>query len=328
MDKNVIEVRNLRKDYFTYERGGTFTEAVKGLFHREKKCIAAVKDISFNVERGSITGLLGPNGAGKSTTIKMLTGTIYPTSGSITALGYTPWAQRTKYVAKIGAVFGQKSQLIWDIPPVDAFYMNKVIYGVGDAQFKRTFDLLINLFELGNIMKKPTRTLSLGERMKCEFVMAMLHSPEVVFLDEPTIGLDIVAKDNIRAFVKEMNAQGTTFILTTHDLEDVELLAQSVIVINHGEIVFNDPLTVLKHHLGAKKIVAVSMKTPVPAINKSGVTLIKNPSPYEAELEVDISICGVNEFISYVSSLGEISDISIKELPIERIIKEIYSRRE
>ncbi|HNX64284.1 MAG TPA: ATP-binding cassette domain-containing protein, partial [Oscillospiraceae bacterium] len=213
----VISVKNLTKTYYTYKRGSGLKETVKSFFHRTKVKINAVEDISFSVEAGEICGILGPNGAGKSTTIKMLCGALFPTFGDILVMGYMPSKERKKYVNYIGAVFGQKSQLIWDIPPIDSFHMNKAIYGIPDDDFNARLNELAGIFEVTEIMQKPTRVLSLGERMKCEFIMAMLHNPKVVFLDEPTIGLDVIAKTKIREFIKRMNESGTTFILTTHD---------------------------------------------------------------------------------------------------------------
>lgn len=235
-----IKAENLVKSYTTYKRGSGFKETVKSFFRREKVLINAVDGISFEIEQGTVCGILGPNGAGKSTTIKMLCGALFPTSGNIDVMGYSPARDRMKYVRKIGAVFGQRSQLIWDIPPVDSFAMNKAIYGISDEDYKKRLDEMTELFDVGEVIHKPTRVLSLGERMKCEFIMAMLHSPEIVFLDEPTIGLDVIAKNKIREVVGEMNRKGTTFILTTHDLEDVEQLADNVIIINHGKKVFDD----------------------------------------------------------------------------------------
>ena len=238
----IIEVKNLSKHYKTYKRGSGFKETVKSFFKRQSVLVKAVDDISFDIEKGEICGILGPNGAGKSTSIKMLCGALFPTSGSINVNGFNPSADRKKYVNEIGAVFGQKSQLIWDIPPIDSFNMNKAIYGVSDKDFDARLKELSELFEVDEIMHKPTRVLSLGERMKCEFIMAMLHEPKIVFLDEPTIGLDVIAKRKIRDFIREMNKKGTTFILTTHDLEDVEQLADNVIIINHGQKVFDGAL--------------------------------------------------------------------------------------
>ncbi|WMT43572.1 ATP-binding cassette domain-containing protein [Paenibacillus sp. D2_2] len=271
-----------------------------------------------------MVGFLGPNGAGKSTTIKMLTGVLHPTSGEVDILGFTPWKHRKKYVRGIGAVFGQKSQLLWDIPPIDAFYMNKAIYSLEDEAFQETLDQLVRLLDVAEIIRKPTRQLSLGERVKCEFIMAMLHRPDVVFLDEPTIGLDVIAKERIRSFVQEMNRRGVTFILTTHDLEDIEQLARRVIVVNHGEIVFDDSIQALRGFLGAKKTVHLSTELAADWSGIEGVSVLKQDSPTEAELELDTDIMPLRGFISLVNERYTIRDMALNALPIERIIKELY----
>ncbi len=321
---DIITVKNLNKTYETYKRGSKFSETVKSFFKREKVVINAVKDISFTVGEGEIAGILGPNGAGKSTTIKMLTGTLFPSVGEIKVMGFTPHKERSTYVRNIGAVFGQKSQLIWDIPPLDSFNMNKAIYSISDRDFKATLDNLTGLFEVEDIVSKPTRVLSLGERMKCEFIMAMLHKPKIVFLDEPTIGLDVIAKQRIRAFIKEMNSQGTTFILTTHDLEDVEQLAQKVVIINHGQKVFDDSLQNLQLALGSKKIIHLMLTRPLPEMQIDNAQIVEKKSDYEYTLEVDLGNSSINDFIRYLTDLCEFSDISIKELPMEKIITQIY----
>jgi len=323
----IISVSNLTKTYYTYRRGSSFTDTLKSFFRRERISINAVNNVSFEVEEGQIAGILGPNGAGKSTTIKMLTGTLYPTSGNISVMGYTPFRDRNTYVNHIGAVFGQKSQLVWDIPPVDSFHMNKAIYSIPEKEFKKTLDELTSLFELEDIIEKPTRVLSLGERMKCEFVMAMLHRPKIVFLDEPTIGLDVIAKQKIRAFIREMNRQGVTFILTTHDLEDVEQLARKVIIINHGQKVFDGTLQNLKMNLGAKKIIRVILTEPVADIKLDGVKVIEKNSDLEYTMEVDLENNSINAVIRQLTEMCEFSDISIKELPMEKIITEIYESK-
>jgi ABC-2 type transport system ATP-binding protein len=323
----IINVSNLTKIYNTYRRGSSFTDTLKSFFRREKISIHAVHDVSFQVEEGQIAGILGPNGAGKSTTIKMLTGTLYPTSGNISVMGYTPFRDRSTYVNHIGAVFGQKSQLVWDIPPIDSFHMNKAIYAIPEKEFNKTLEELTGLFELEDVIEKPTRVLSLGERMKCEFVMAMLHRPKIVFLDEPTIGLDVIAKQKIRAFIKEMNRQGVTFILTTHDLEDVEQLARKVIIINHGQKVFDDTLQNLKMNLGAKKIIRVILAKPVADIKLDGVNVIEKNSDLEYTLEVNLENNSINAVIRQLTEMCEFSDISIKELPMENIITEIYESK-
>ena len=328
-----ITVKGLTKTYTTWNRGSTFAEVVKSLARRNKTEVRALKGIDFSIEEGELVGFLGPNGAGKSTTLKILTGVLYPTSGEVSVMGVCPWKDRKRYVANIGAVFGQKSQLVWDIPPVDSFMMNQAIYRIPDAEFKRTMDRLTGMLDVRTQMNQPTRNLSLGERMKCEFIMAMLHNPRIVFLDEPTIGLDVIAKDRIREFVQEMNKDGVTFILTTHDLGDVERLARRVIVVNHGSVVFDDGITSLKRHFGAKKIVAAATASPcfcdisgaeqpLPA----GVKLLNRLSPADVELECDTSLTELPALIGLVTERYGLRDLAVQDLPIETVIKEIYSR--
>ncbi len=322
---SIITVENLVKSYTTYKRGSGFGETMKSFFKRTAVEVRAVDDISFQIEKGSICGILGPNGAGKSTTIKMLCGALYPTDGRIDVMGFSPAKDRARYVHKIGAVFGQKSQLIWDIPPVDSFAMNKAIYEIGQEDYKRRLTEMTELFEIEEVIHKPTRVLSLGERMKCEFVMAMLHQPEIVFLDEPTIGLDVIAKAKIREVVSQMNRNGTTFILTTHDLEDVEQLAHEVIVINHGKKVFDDSLQNLKSTLGNKKIVTLSLTAPYTEDKLGGVNVIHGTNPQEISLEIDMDKQGIREFLNGLNEKVSFTDISIKELPMEMIITRIYN---
>ncbi|HHV29441.1 MAG TPA: ATP-binding cassette domain-containing protein [Clostridium sp.] len=321
----IIKVENLTKIYKTYERGNTFREAVYSLFVRKPKYVEALKGISFNIEKGELLGFLGPNGAGKSTTLKVLTGILFPTDGKVDIMGYIPWKNRKKYVAHIGAVFGQKSQLLWDIPPIDAFYLNKAIYSIPDKSFKKTMDYMVDLLDVGDLIKKPTRLLSLGERMKCEFIMAMLHNPEIVFLDEPTIGLDVIAKDRIREFILQMNKEGVTFILTTHDLDDVEHLAKRVIVINHGQTVFDNSIDALKNHLGDKKVLSVSTHSPLPSLEMPGILVKNKISEYNVELELDVAKLELNKFIDYINKSSTINDLSVQSLPIEDVMKDLYS---
>lgn len=320
-----IKVENLVKSYTTYKRGSGLAETVKSFFKREKVEIRAVDDVSFSVEKGSICGILGPNGAGKSTTIKMLCGALFPTGGSVDVIGYSPAKDRVEYVQKIGAVFGQKSQLIWDIPPIDSFAMNKAIYGIADTDYQNRLTEMTELFDVKEVIHKPTRVLSLGERMKCEFMMAMLHRPEIVFLDEPTIGLDVIAKSKIREVISEMNRQGTTFILTTHDLEDVEQLAEKVVIINHGKKVFDDSLASLKSTLGNKKIINLTLTKPYDGKKIPGAQVIRQDSEYSLSLEVNTDEQDITDFLKFLSGHMEFKDISIQELPMDMIIKRIYS---
>lgn len=320
-----IKVENLVKSYTTYKRGSGFRETVKSFFKREAVAVKAVDDISFEIERGSICGILGPNGAGKSTTIKMLCGALFPTSGNIDVMGFSPARDRVKYVRKIGAVFGQKSQLIWDIPPVDSFAMNKAIYGISDCDYRKRLDEMTELFDVGSVIHKPTRVLSLGERMKCEFIMAMLHNPDIVFLDEPTIGLDVIAKANIREVISDMNRNGTTFILTTHDLEDVEQLANNVIIINHGKKVFDDTLTGLKTTLGSRKIIRLTLAKPYSGSNINGAGIIRGDNELDISLEIDTEKQDITDFLKALTSQADFRDISVKELSMDMIIRRIYS---
>lgn len=324
--KSMIEVKNLSKTYHIFERGHTMREVLKTLVHRPMKEICAVNDISFTIEQGEMVAFLGPNGAGKSTTLKMLTGVLHPSSGEVRSLGLIPWKQRREYVRHVGAVFGQKSQLIWDIPPSDAFYMNKAIYGVSDREYKETLDELVELLQVGDVMRKPTRQLSLGERMKCEFIMAMLHRPELVFLDEPTIGLDMIAKENIRSFIRSMNKRKVTFILTTHDLEDVELLAERVMVINHGQIVVDDSLSGLRNRLGSKKSVRLTTEQAVPDRLPPGLSLLERIGPFEIELEIDTAVLALKPFISLFNETYGIIDMAIDALPIEAVMRQLYEQ--
>lgn len=326
--KNIIEIGNLTKQYKTYKKGTGFWANIKSFFHRESITISAVNDVSLNVKKGSITGILGPNGAGKSTLIKMMTGVLFPTSGKIDVMGFEPSRDRKKYVHNIGAVFGQKSQLIWDIPPADSFMMNAAIYDIPQDVYKERLNKMLSLFELGEIIYKPTRVLSLGERMKCEFIMAMLHNPPIVFLDEPTIGLDVIAKQKIRQFIAEMNKEGTTFILTTHDLEDVEQLAQDVIIINHGQKVFDGDLKALRKVLGEKKIITVTLEKEVDvekAVKKmEGVRVLLKSSNLEYALEADLKKNKTPVLLNSLSKALPLKDISVSELPMEEIITKIY----
>ncbi|MFD2804534.1 ABC transporter ATP-binding protein [Litchfieldia salsa] len=323
----LIQVRDLKKTYVSYERGSSFIDTIASLFKRKTIEVTAVKGLDLDIAKGEIIGFLGPNGAGKSTTIKILTGILHPSSGEVQIMGYTPWKERKKYVMNIGAVFGQKSQLLWDTPPLDAFHMNKAIYDLEEKQFRETLDELVELLDVAEVVRKPTRQLSLGERMKCEFIMAMLHRPSVVFLDEPTIGLDMISKEKVHSFIQEMNRKGVTFLLTTHDLGDIEELASRIVVISHGEKVFDDSMTVLRNFLGAKKIVYIRTDFPSHWKGINGVKVLKQVSANETELELETDQLPLKDFIRMVNERFTVIDMSIDTLPIEQIIKEIYKKK-
>jgi ABC-2 type transport system ATP-binding protein len=296
------------------------------IFRRKMTEVEALKGLNFSIEAGELVGFLGPNGAGKSTAIKILSGVLYPSAGEVRILGLVPWKDRKRYVADIGAVFGQKSQLIWDIPPLDSFVMNQAIYGIPQAQFDETLNRLAGMLNVKDIMTKPTRTLSLGERMKCEFLMAMLHQPKIVFLDEPTIGLDVIAKQTIRSFILEMNRAGTTFLLTTHDLADIEFLARRVMVINHGALVFDGSLEALKVLFGERRLIRVQTEGPVPPLVLPGLVEVSRRSPSDLTWQLDLKQSSLEAFLQLLSRHTGIQDLSVGEVPIESIIREVYEK--
>jgi len=322
----LIDVRGLSKTYTTYRRGSTFKEVVGSIIRRNPIEVTAVKGISFSIEPGELIGFLGPNGAGKSTTLKMLSGVLHPTGGTATVMGWVPWKSRRHYVAHIGAVFGQKSQLIWDIPPIDSFTMNQAIYGIPAKEFRETLERLSGLLNVEDIMQQPTRNLSLGERMRCEFIMSMLHKPSVVFLDEPTIGLDVIVKEAIREFITAMNREGVTFILSTHDLGDVERLARRVIVVNHGEIVFDDSLEALRVYFGRRKMIRLVTDEALDDLSFPGLSLLARRTATDADYELDLAQMELDRFIARVTERRRIRDMSIQEIPIESVIKAMYRK--
>lgn len=240
---NAIEVKDLRKTFKVQKNREGLKGAFQDLFKRQYNEVAAVKDISFQIPQGEICGYIGENGAGKSTTIKMLTGILVPTSGHLSVGGFVPYEEREKFVQHIGVVFGQRSQLWWDIGVIESFQLLRKVYKVSEQDFKRRLDELVERLQLQDLLNRPVRKLSLGQRMRCELVAALLHNPSIVFLDEPTIGLDIVVKSEIREFLKDMNREhGTTILLTTHDLQDIEALCSRVIMLDDGRIIYDGGL--------------------------------------------------------------------------------------
>jgi len=243
----MITLHGISKSFRVAKRQAGFANAAKALFSREYETISALHNVSFSVADGEMVGYIGPNGAGKSTTIKIMCGVLTPDSGECEINGRTPWQQRVAHVREIGVVFGQRSQLWWDVPIIDSFELIRDIYRTGQAEYKKTLDELVELLELSEILKTPARSLSLGQRMRCEIVASLLHSPKILFLDEPTIGLDAVSKIAVRQFIKRLNAErGTTVLLTTHDMQDIEALTERVILIGKGKILLDSSLAELQ----------------------------------------------------------------------------------
>lgn len=243
----MIELEGISKQFQVARRGEGFGAALKSLIHKEYETIQALDNVSFRINEGEMVGYIGPNGAGKSSTIKIMSGILTPDSGSCRINGYVPWKERTKHVQEIGVVFGQRSQLWWDVPVIDSFSLLRDIYRVDEAAYKRTLDQLTELLDLGEIIRTPARQLSLGQRMRCEIAASLLHSPKILFLDEPTIGLDAVSKLAVRDFIRTINRENkTTVILTTHDMQDIEALTERIILIGRGHILMDGTLSDLK----------------------------------------------------------------------------------
>jgi ABC-2 type transport system ATP-binding protein len=255
-----IHIHDLHKTYVVSEREAGIRAALQSLVHRRTERINAVDGISFDLSGGEIVGFLGPNGAGKTTTLKMLSGLLHPTAGEVSVLGHVPWKREKPFLRKITLVMGQRNQLIWDIPVIDSFELNRAVYRIQASDYRRTLDELTQLLELGPLLRKPVRNLSLGERMKCEIAAALLHLPQVVFLDEPTIGLDVTMQRRIRGFIAEYNRRfGATVLLTSHYMADVEALCRRVIVIHRGRLLFDGDLSALVERFTAHKTIVVQL---------------------------------------------------------------------
>jgi ABC-2 type transport system ATP-binding protein len=320
----IIQVKNLEKEYKTHVRGQGLINAFRSLIRRKSQIKKALKGITFDIQKGEIVGFIGPNGAGKSTTIKTLAGVLYPSSGFVRVLGYIPWKDRVKYVKNIGVVFGQKTQLWWDIPAIDTFYLHKDIYDIPEKQFKRRLKDMIKIMDVEEVVKTPVRDLSLGERMKCQIIAALLHNPKLVFLDEPSIGLDVIAKDRLREFIKKVNRRyRTTFLVTTHDMQDIEKLCKRIIIINFGEIIYDGPLDKIKKKFISTKVINAKYISPFKRFKLKGCKVLYKKK-YELKIQVSTEKIKVKEVINYLLSNYDIADIIIEDPPIEQIIQKIY----
>lgn len=333
--RSMIEVRNISKDFVSPKKYPGLKGAVKGLFSNEKVVKKAVDDISFSIKEGEIVGYIGSNGAGKSTTIKMMTGIMTPTSGECTVNGINPNKDRKKNAQNIGVVFGQRTQLWWDLPLSESFTILKEIYNVSDKDYADRMDFLNRVLQLDDFIDRPVRTLSLGQRMRADLGAALLHNPKVLYLDEPTIGLDIVVKDNIRKAIKEINEKyHTTVILTTHDIGDIEELCSRIIIIDEGKKIYDGSLEKLKDTYGTKRTVSMEIKNPMKLncqsiIEKLGAKEDVCSTEYDAERKVlnvsfDKHEIQVPQVLNVVMEMTEVCDIQIQETELSEIVKEIY----
>ncbi len=325
----IIEVRDLRKEFRTFRRREGVVGALQNLFVREYVTVRAVDRVSFTIEPGEMVGYIGANGAGKSTTIKVLTGILVPTGGRVVANGYVPWRDRRRYTQDIGVVFGQRTQLWWDIAVIESFKLLKEIYQIPDRDYQRRLGLFSEILNLKEYLHTPARKLSLGERMRCDLTASLLHSPPLLFLDEPTIGLDVVAKDRIREFLKEVNRmEGTTVLLTTHDLSDIEELSKRILIIDKGKILFDGGLREMKERLAKYNQVKFFLKdrgqvARLPEIRTDGI-VCERLDELTYLLRFDREQHSSAEVIRQIVNRLEVRDIFIEEEPIEDIVKRIY----
>jgi viologen exporter family transport system ATP-binding protein len=323
----IIRADQLTKQFKTLRRKQGALGAIATLFSRDYEVKDAVRDVSFELDSGELVGYIGPNGAGKSTTIKMLTGILVPTSGTCTVNGIVPWADRQGNGRQIGVVFGQRTQLYWDLPLIESFQLLRAIYAVPAAMYERNIREFTELLGLDEFMNTPVRQLSLGQRMRGDFAAAMLHEPKVVFLDEPTIGLDVVAKENIRQFIARVNRdRGTTFILTTHDLADIEKLCARIILIDHGHKLYDGSVETIKQRYGRNRTLTADLACEsCDDVNISirGATVVERDGP-RIVIEFNRDTVRADELVVELTKQYELKDVTIAEPPLEAIIRGIY----
>jgi ABC-2 type transport system ATP-binding protein len=328
----IIKVENLKKEFIIYEKEPGLKGVIKSFYNAKKIVKKAVDDVSFTIQQGEIVGYIGPNGAGKSTTIKMLTGILTPTSGEVRVDGIIPYQKRTVNAKKIGVVFGQRTQLWWDLPLIESFTVLKEIYQISDADYKERLAYFTELFGLNEFIKQPVRQLSLGQRMKADIVASLLHNPKLLFLDEPTIGLDVIAKENIRKTLKDIHEKyQTTIILTTHDLADIEELCDRIMMIDQGKIIYDGNLETIKAKFGSKKIVCFTLKNDSDIDLKVFETLKQKDADLTCSIEnKQLTVIfnklkiNVGDIIGPVLTQTEVLDIDISDDHLENIIKAIY----
>jgi ABC-2 type transport system ATP-binding protein len=321
----VIVVRGLRKHYKVHERPPGVAAAFRSLFRRTYKTVAAVDGVDFTIASGERVGFLGPNGAGKTTTLKVLAGLLHPTSGEVTVDGFEPRRRDDAFLKRIMLVLGQKQQLMWDLPPSETFELNRAVYDVPRPQYEETMRELSSLLELGDLVKKPTRTLSLGERMKCELAAALVHRPKVLFLDEPTIGLDVSMQATVRDFVKRYNEKyGATLILTSHYMEDVAALCPRVIVIDHGKLAYDGTLDELVTRIRPDKRIVLRFARPVDKRDLLPFGRVVRHGAGESALDVHKD--AVNRVVGQVLAQLPVSDLTVENPPLEEVMSELFAR--
>jgi|TARA_B100000809_G_scaffold90321_1_gene88841 ABC-2 type transport system ATP-binding protein len=322
---NVIELKQLTKTYRVYQKKEGLVASLRGLFQREYRDVNAVRGIDLTVAKGEFVAFLGPNGAGKTTTLKLLSGVINPTSGTAQVLGYVPWERKNAYRRRFALVMGQKNQLWWDLPANESYRLHQQIYRIEPAKFERTLDELTDLLSVRELLRQPVRELSLGERMKMELIAALLHSPEVLFLDEPTIGLDVIAQHNVRQFLKQYQLdRQTTILLTSHYMKDVAALCERVVVIAHGQVEYDGSLAGILDRFSGHKIVTLAFteNQMPPDLTLFGETL--EVIPPKAKLRIDRKV--VAKTLASLLSHYSVEDVSVEDPPLEDVIADVFSR--
>lgn len=323
---SVISVDHLSKYFSVYQKQPGVLGSLRSLFHRQYYQAKAVDNISFSIDEGELVGFIGPNGAGKTTTLKCLSGLLYPTKGGVSVLGYKPFDRKPEFLRQISLVMGQKNQLWWDLPPTETFLLNKEIYQVNDKQYKKTVDELVELLKVQDIINIQVRKLSLGQRMKCELITSLIHQPKVLFLDEPTIGLDVVMQKNLRKFVKEYNKKHrATIILTSHYMDDVEELCKRVIIINYGKIIYDGGLAEIINRYATDKLLTITFNKPVEKDRLAQLGQVKDYSPLKVRMAVPVSQSRI--IAAKILEKYPVEDINIEDPEIETIIRYIFSQK-
>jgi len=322
----VIVASKLHKTFVVKEKAAGLVGSLRALFSPRTKEIHAVKDVDLQVDAGERVAFIGPNGAGKSTTIKMLVGILYPTTGEATVLGRVPWKERAQLAYHIGAVFGQKSQLWYHLPPQDTFDLLARIYELDLSAYRKRLTCLVDMFELADILSTPVRKLSLGQRMRCEIAASLLHSPRILFLDEPTIGLDVVVKHHIREMILRMNdEERVTLFLSSHDAGDVERLCRRAMVINHGEVIYDGKVSTLRRNHVRTKTISLKLQDSFYGFEALGVTVLK-AAHTGVKLQVDTTVADIHQVVARLMERYQVLDMTIEDPPMEEVIADIYQR--